>query len=161
ADPVRRLFDREFGARRARRRARLRVRLYRAAAEAQGRDGIGGGADRGALRLMIDRRAFLKYAGAGVVCVACGIGRRLYAADAPRRREVSVDGRRVRTVDVHAHCAVPAVLDLVSGTRFEERAKRQLDGNLGFPVNAERIADMNRDGIDVQALSINAFWYAM
>ena len=110
---------------------------------------------------MIDRRAFLKYAGAGVVCVACGVGQRLYAGDAPRRREVSVGGRRVRTVDVHAHCAVPAVLDLVQGTRFEERAKRQLDGNLGFPVNSERVADMDRDGIDVQALSINAFWYAM
>jgi aminocarboxymuconate-semialdehyde decarboxylase len=110
---------------------------------------------------MIDRRAFLKYASAGVVCVACGTGHRLYAADAPRRREVSVGGRRVRTVDVHAHCAVPAVLDLVNGTRFEERAKRQLYGNLGFPVNAARIADMDRDGIDVQALSINPFWYAM
>src|SRR5689334_1186352 len=110
---------------------------------------------------MIDRRAFLKYASAGVVCVACGTGHRLYAADAPRRREVSVGGRRIRTVDVHAHCAVPAVLDLVNGTRFEERAKRQLDGNLGFPVNAARVADMDRDGIDVQALSINAFWYAM
>jgi aminocarboxymuconate-semialdehyde decarboxylase len=110
---------------------------------------------------MIDRRAFLKYAGAGVVCVACGAGHTLYAADTPRRREVSVGGRRVRTVDVHAHCAVPAVLDLVNGTRFEERAKRQLDGNLGFPVNAARVADMDRDGIDVQALSINAFWYAM
>ena len=110
---------------------------------------------------MIDRRAFLKYAGAGVVCVTCSVGLRLYAAEAPRRREVRIGGRRVRTVDVHAHCAVPAVLDLVKGTRFEERAQRQLDGNLGFPVNAARIADMDRDGIDVQALSINAFWYAM
>jgi aminocarboxymuconate-semialdehyde decarboxylase len=107
---------------------------------------------------MIDRRSFLKYASASVVCVACGFGPRLYAGEAPRRREVSVGGRRVRTVDVHAHCAVPAVIDIVKGTPFEERARRQLDGNLGFPVNA---ADMDRDGIDVQALSINAFWYAM
>jgi len=109
---------------------------------------------------MIDRRAFLKYAAAGAVCVACGIAR---AAEplARKRREVSVGGRRVRTVDVHAHCAVPAVLDLVKDTPFEERAKRQLDGNLGFPVNAARVADMDGDGVDVQALSINAFWYAM
>ncbi len=56
--------------------------------------------------------------------------------------------------------AVPAVLDLVNGTPFERPAKQQLAGNLGFPVAAARIADMNTDGIDVQALSINAFWYA-
>jgi aminocarboxymuconate-semialdehyde decarboxylase len=55
---------------------------------------------------------------------------------------------------------VPAVLDVVNGTPFEREAKRQLEGNLGFPVAAARIADMNKDGIDVQALSINAFWYA-
>ena len=71
-----------------------------------------------------------------------------------------VGGRRVRTVDVHAHAAVPAVLDVVKGTPFERPAKRQLDGNLGFPVAAARVADMDKDGIDVQVLSINAFWYA-
>ena len=69
-------------------------------------------------------------------------------------------GRRVKTVDVHAHCAVPAVLDVVKGTQFETPARRQLEGNLGFPVAAARVADMDKDGIDVQVLSINAFWYA-
>src|SRR4029450_10220668 len=38
--------------------------------------------------------------------------------------------------------------------------RRQLEGNLGFPVAAARVADMDKDGIDVQVLSINAFWYA-
>jgi aminocarboxymuconate-semialdehyde decarboxylase len=71
-----------------------------------------------------------------------------------------VGGRRVKTVDVHAHCAVPAVLDVVKGTPFETPARRQLEGRLGFPVEAERVADMDKDGIDVQVLSINAFWYA-
>ena len=110
---------------------------------------------------MIARRTFLKSAAAAVVCVACGIGRAAEPPGVRKRREVSVGGRRVRTVDVHAHCAVPEVLDLVKGTPFEERARRQLDGNLGFPVNAARVADMDGDGIDVQALSINAFWYGM
>ena len=93
----------------------------------------------------------------GVVCVGCGL--RYAGAQTAPRREVVVGGRRVRTVDVHAHCAVPAVLDVVKGTQFERAAKRQLDGNLGFPVETARVADMNKDGIDVQALSINAFWY--
>ena len=73
---------------------------------------------------------------------------------------MTVAGRRVRTVDVHAHCAVPDVLDVVKGTPFERARKQQLDGNLGFPVDDARVADMDSDGIDVQVLSINAFWYA-
>jgi hypothetical protein len=63
--------------------------------------------------------------------VSCGL-RHGFAQPAPPRREVSVAGRRVRTVDVHAHAAVPAVLDVVKGTAFEAPARRQLDGNLGF-----------------------------
>ena len=30
-----------------------------------------------------------------------------------RRREVVVAGKRVKTVDIHAHCAVPAAMKLV------------------------------------------------
>jgi aminocarboxymuconate-semialdehyde decarboxylase len=104
---------------------------------------------------MLHRRGFLQSAATGVVCVACGMRH----ATAQPRREVTVGGRRVRTVDVHAHCAVPDVLDLVKGTAMEKSVLGQLKGRLGFPVGAERIADMNTDGIDVQALSINAFWY--
>jgi aminocarboxymuconate-semialdehyde decarboxylase len=110
---------------------------------------------------MLSRREFLRdaaVASTGVVSVGCGFGHAL-AQLAPTRREVIVDGRRIKTVDVHAHCAVPAVLEVVKGTQFETRARRQLEGNLGFPVNAVRLADMDRDGIDVQVLSINAFWY--
>ena len=113
---------------------------------------------------MLNRRGFLRYtadASAGVVCVGCGLGRALaQPATALTRREVTVSGRRVKTVDVHAHCAVPAVLDIVKGTPFEAPVRRQLEGNLGFPVAAPRVADMDKDGIDVQVLSINASWYA-
>ena len=60
---------------------------------------------------------------------------------------------------MHAHCAVPDVLDLVKGTAIERAALNQFKGKLGFPVADKRVADMDKDGIDVQALSINAFWY--
>ena len=57
-------------------------------------------------------------------------------------------------MDVHAHCAVPAVLDLVSGTAAGATPRAsQLDGRLGFPRRSRtRVADMNQDGIDVQVL---------
>ena len=111
---------------------------------------------------MLNRRAFLRYAAAasaGVVCVGCGIRHAFGQASGPTRREVIIGGRRVRTVDVHVHCAVPAVLDVVKSTPFEGPARRQLEENLGFPVAAARVSDMDKDGIDVQVLSINAFWY--
>jgi aminocarboxymuconate-semialdehyde decarboxylase len=76
---------------------------------------------------MLNRRGFLKYAAAasaGVVCVACGIRQAFgQLSRTPARREVTVGGRRVKTVDVHAHCAVPAVLDVVKGTPFEGPAR--------------------------------------
>src|SRR5882672_2141195 len=111
---------------------------------------------------MLNRRGFLRHAAAvSAVCVGCGVPHAFaQPAATPARREVTVGGQRVRTVDVHAHAAVPAVVDVLKGTPFEREAKRQLDGNLGFPVEAARVADMNQDGVDVQLLSINAFWYA-
>ena len=113
---------------------------------------------------MPNRREFLRHAAAasaGVFCVACGL-RRAAAQGGPgaaKRREVTVGGKRVRTVDMHCHCAVPEVLDLVKGTDMERAVRGQLEGRLGFPVGAERLADMDADGIDLQVMSINAYWY--
>jgi aminocarboxymuconate-semialdehyde decarboxylase len=74
------------------------------------------------------------------------------SATAPtRRREVVVNGRRVKTVDVHAHCAVPEALALV-GRTLETEA-------LLMSSTRERIRAMDEQGIDVEALSINPYWY--
>ena len=40
-----------------------------------------------------------------------------------KRREVSIGGRRVTTVDVHAHCFVPEVWDIVKDTPLAAAAK--------------------------------------
>src|SRR5213083_232336 len=61
--------------------------------------------------LTSSRRAFLKeVAGAGLVFVGCGLGAGVAAQPArsagTSRRRVVVKGRRIKTVDVHAHCAV-------------------------------------------------------
>ena len=70
-----------------------------------------------------------------------------------RRREVSVNGKRVRTIDVHAHCVIPRSLEL-TGLKLEN----QRGPGLG-EVGARRIAEMDAQGIDVEALSINPHWY--
>jgi aminocarboxymuconate-semialdehyde decarboxylase len=79
--------------------------------------------------------------------VSCG------GAGAPlgRQREVVVSGKRVKTVDVHAHCAVPAAMALMG---------RKLETETLLMTNTrERLAAMDAQGIDVEALSINPYWY--
>jgi len=68
-----------------------------------------------------------------------------------RRREVVVNGRRVKTVDVHAHCSVPDAMALL-GTKVPTPA-------LLMSQPADRLKAMDEQGIDVEALSINAYWY--
>src|SRR5439155_967243 len=68
-----------------------------------------------------------------------------------RRREVVVNGRRVKTVDVHAHCAVPEAMALM-GRKVEPQT-------LLMSQPADRIRAMDEQGIDVEALSINPYWY--
>ena len=106
---------------------------------------------------MQSRRTFMA-AAAGCCLCAAGTFRRAFAQTA-QRREVAVAGRRVRTIDVHAHCVFPETMDLVKGTPFERRLISTLDIQR-IPAGPERIKMMDADGIDVQALSINPFWYA-
>jgi aminocarboxymuconate-semialdehyde decarboxylase len=73
------------------------------------------------------------------------------ARPAARRREVVVNGRRIKTVDVHAHCAVPEAMKLM-GMEVTPRALLMSD-------TVDRIKAMDEQGIDVEALSINPYWY--
>ena len=76
-----------------------------------------------------------------------------------KRREVMVGKRRVKTVDVHAHVTVPEAADLLKGTPLERRTP--LPGNYDDKgLAAVRLQRMDEEGIDIQALSINSFWYS-
>ena len=84
----------------------------------------------------------------GVTFVICGGSD---ATSTRRRREVVVNGTRVKTVDVHAHCAVPEAMALVG-------RKVEAEGLLQSKM-ADRLRAMDEQGIDVEALSINPYWY--
>src|SRR4051794_12759382 len=108
---------------------------------------------------MNSRRGFLT--GAAALAGAACLGRWPVAALAQpgQRREVTIGGRRIKTIDVHAHCVVTEVAELVRGTRLEQRIRDSLDiQQVG--VGPERLKAMDADGIDVQALSVNPFWYS-
>jgi aminocarboxymuconate-semialdehyde decarboxylase len=70
------------------------------------------------------------------------------------RKLVAIRGRRVPVVDVHAHCVFPEVGELLAGTALAGRA---------FPaawtLGPERMRVMDERGIDVQALSVNTYWW--
>jgi aminocarboxymuconate-semialdehyde decarboxylase len=68
-----------------------------------------------------------------------------------RRWEVVIAGKRVKTVDVHAHCVVPDAAKVIN---HPLEAPGLLWTNVG-----DRIAHMDKSGVDVEALSINPFWY--
>src|SRR5881397_3068779 len=88
---------------------------------------------------------------AGIAFVGCDLlaARDAQAQPARRRREVVVSGRRVKTIDVHAHCAVPEAMALM-GLKAEPQT---------LIMGQDRIRAMDEQGIDVEALSINPYWY--
>jgi aminocarboxymuconate-semialdehyde decarboxylase len=85
---------------------------------------------------------------------------RQVGAPAGKRRELSIGGRRVRTVDVHAHTFVPEVMDLVKNTPLADYATAQL-ATKALPLgDPQRLIDMDAQGIDYQAINVNAWGYA-
>ena len=81
---------------------------------------------------MRNRREFIRNAaGAAAAAVMgrhvlaeAGLPSRQVGAPPGKRREVSIGGRRVKTVDVHAHCFVPEVM----GPGQEHAARRDREG---------------------------------
>src|SRR5262245_43659564 len=116
---------------------------------------------------MATRRDFVKQvagATAGAFLGGRGLadaGARILQAGgpAPKRREVSIGGRRVKTIDLHCHCVVPEVTEVVKSSPLAGPFKA-LVGNGALVLGPARIAAMDERGIDVEAVSINAFWYA-
>jgi aminocarboxymuconate-semialdehyde decarboxylase len=106
---------------------------------------------------MASRRQFLKdaAASAGVVFTGCclsdgNLGAQ--PANPPKRREVMVGGRRVKTIDIHAHVVVPEATALMGTKTAPDNPA------LILPERFDRMAEW---GTDMQALSINPTWYSL
>ena len=78
-----------------------------------------------------------------------------HAQPSGKRREVTVKGKRTRVIDIHAHCCVPKAMAVI-GHPLE--APGLLMGK-GEDQLAVRLAAMDAQGIDIEALSINPYWY--
>jgi aminocarboxymuconate-semialdehyde decarboxylase len=76
------------------------------------------------------------------------------ARQAPVRRQVTISGRRIRVIDAHAHCVMP-VEHVVKGTPLAGMG----GGGGNNALGPQRLQVMDRQGVDVQALTINGFWW--
>jgi aminocarboxymuconate-semialdehyde decarboxylase len=108
---------------------------------------------------MTARREFLQTTAgalAGIAFVGCDLMTARSAHAQARRREVVANGKRVKTVDVHAHCAVPEAMALMGLKMGGPTYRPEL--HVATEV-AARLRAMDAQGIDVEALSINPYWY--
>ena len=106
---------------------------------------------------MNTRRNFLK---TGVVFCSCCLLDQAQAQQAgPAKLPVAVAGKKVKTIDVHAHCHFREAGALLGA----DAARIQLP-----PVNGaaeafieidKRLAAMDSQAVDMEVLSINPFWY--
>ena len=121
---------------------------------------------------MTTRRDFLKSSaaavGTGAVFCSCGLLRAAHAQQPVRQKlPVTVGGKRVKTIDVHAHCQFPEAGALLGGSAGAIQAPTLLtDGRSRTQVAAmafieidKRLTAMDAQAVDMEVLSINPFWY--
>ena len=109
---------------------------------------------------MTTRRSFLKHASAaaGIVFCGCGLPTSAHAEKPPARLPVMIKGKRIKTIDVHAHCFFQQGLDL-AGDKVENVVAPVKGIPEHFIVIENRLKEMDAMGIDMEILSINPFWY--
>jgi aminocarboxymuconate-semialdehyde decarboxylase len=107
----------------------------------------------------MNRRHFVKSL-AGATAGAYAMGRSPGAAlgqapAAAKRREVSIAGKRIKVIDVHCHC----VVDVGAVVKDTPLAKSAGGGGGNQVLGPQRLQIMDQQGVDVQALTINGYWW--
>ena len=106
------------------------------------------------------RRQFLRGAAAsGIAFCGCGWPAVASAQQAPAARgPVTVNGKHVKTIDVHSHCLFHEATDLLG----EDRNRIGMGGRGGQDLYIDldtRLKAMDSQAIDMEVLSINPYWY--
>jgi len=116
------------------------------------------------------RRSFLKCttataataASAGVVFCSCGLlDARAQQAGAAggARLPVSVNGKKVRTIDVHSHCHFREIEPLLAPQEVKMLTPPVNGAENAFIEVQKRLAAMDSQAVDMEVLSVNPFWY--
>ena len=118
---------------------------------------------------MTTRRQFLKTGAAatatGIVFCGCGLLQGAHAQHSIRQRlPVMIGSKRIKTIDVHAHCQFPEAGALLSAsaaasTSLVDGRSRSEVAAAAFIEIDKRLAAMDAQAVDMEVLSINPFWY--
>jgi predicted TIM-barrel fold metal-dependent hydrolase len=107
--------------------------------------------------MTMNRRRFL-FCSCGAVFAGYAPLGALGAGAQTARRQITIGGRRVRTVDMHAHVFIQEAWPLVKDLPQVDRAMANL-GNSTMAVDAggldRRFREMDRQGIDVHVISVH------
>jgi aminocarboxymuconate-semialdehyde decarboxylase len=106
---------------------------------------------------MHSRRNFLK---TGIVFCGCCLLDRAAQAQQPRKLPVVVSGKRVKTIDVHAHCHIREAGALLGAEAQAIQVPTVVNGAAEAFIEVDkRLAAMDAQAVDMEVLSINPFWY--
>jgi aminocarboxymuconate-semialdehyde decarboxylase len=106
---------------------------------------------------MTTRRSFLK---TGVVFCSCFMLDRAHAQPAGSARlPVAVSGKKVKTIDVHAHCHFREAGALLGADANAVQLPPVNGAAEAFIEIDKRLAAMDAQAVDMEVLSINPFWY--
>jgi aminocarboxymuconate-semialdehyde decarboxylase len=111
---------------------------------------------------MNTRRNFLKggsAAATGIVFCSCGLLERAHAQGAARSLPVAVNGKKVKTIDVHAHCHFREAGALLGADAAAVQLPPVRDAEDAFIAIDKRLKAMDGQAVDMEVLSINPFWY--
>jgi len=117
---------------------------------------------------MMKRRQFVKSVSslAGIGFLPCGLSALAGTAHAHKsgeRREVIVNGKRMLTVDMHCHSYVHDVWPLISDSQeigyLRPLLKSPVLEKIAIPNVEFRLAQMDEQGIDIQAVSLHVGQY--
>ncbi len=122
---------------------------------------------------MTSRRNFIKRAAAGgIAFCTCGLLESARAQDplsyrhpqmGTKRKPVIINGKRIRTIDVHSHCFFHDAIALM-GPGVSVNAPVKGGPEHFIPVSDPdmvkvRLGAMDAMGVDMEVLSVNPFWY--
>src|SRR5580700_5042592 len=111
---------------------------------------------------MTTRRNFLKggtAAATGIVFCSCGLLERVHAQGAGRTLPVAVNGKKVKTIDVHSHCHFREAGALLGADAASVQLPPVRDAQEAFIEIDKRLKFMDSQAVDMEVLSINPFWY--
>src|SRR6185437_7385973 len=102
---------------------------------------------------MNTRRDFLKKAASGIAFCSCGMLDAAHAKETGfRSLPVTVRGKRIKTIDVHAHCFFHEAIALIGDEVSRVVTTTVKGASEQFIVVEQRLKDMDAMAIDMEVL---------